>query len=82
MQPMSENELLLLIQTSLGLKDNAINLFSSMENIEDWDSLGHLNILVGLDSRLDGRPAEIMELATAKTVEEIAGILRKHELLK
>ena len=82
MQPISQNELLLLIQTSLDLEDNAVNLFSSMEDVEGWDSLGHLNILVSLDLRLDGHAAEIMQLATAKSVEEIVDILRNNELLQ
>lgn len=54
---------------------------SSMDDIEEWDSLGHLNILAALDSRLDGKIADISALAEASSVVSIVEILTEHKLM-
>ena len=58
-----------------------LNNDSSMENIEYWDSLVHLGILVALDVELDGKAADIKELARSKSVKEILNCLNENQLL-
>ena len=48
-----------------------ITIESSVDNVEEWDSLGLLSILVALDKEFDGRLASISDLATADSVEKI-----------
>ena len=60
--------------------NNSINLDSSTKNVDEWDSLGHLSILSGLNRLFDGKIVEVEELAEAESVEEIITILKKHEL--
>ena len=55
---------------------------ASLNNFEDWDSIGHLNIMLQLDQKLSGKAKNIKELADADTVEKIEKILRKKKLLK
>ena len=55
---------------------------SSLNSFEDWDSIGHLNIMLQLDQKLSGKAKNIKELADADTVEKIEKILRKKKLLK
>ena len=82
MEPISETELLRLIEKSLGLDPNNVDLFTSMDSFEEWDSLGHLNILIALDLRLNELASNIMDLATADSVEKIVRLLRNSYLLK
>jgi acyl carrier protein len=53
------------------LKVDKITIESSVDNVEEWDSLGHLSILVALDKEFDGRLASISDLATADSVEKV-----------
>ena len=67
MSKLNEEELIKLIEEALELKSESVNIQSSSEDFEEWDSLGHLNILVSLDNKCDGNAAEIAELATASS---------------
>ena len=60
---------------------DTLTVQSSMDDIEEWDSLGHLNILAALDSRLDGKIADISAMAEASSVESIVEILTEHKLM-
>ena len=42
-----------IISTALDLPANAIGEHSSMEEIEEWDSLGHVHIMVALEQAFD-----------------------------
>ncbi len=78
----SEQEVLEIIRKVLKLKDsNALSLNSGIDNLEEWDSLGHLGILSALDKFFNGKIAPIKEMASADSVEKILKILRKHSLL-
>ena len=75
MNKIIKNELLNLIVKALELPDGSIDDNSSGDNIEAWDSLGHLSILVLLDKRVDGKASKISDLAVATSVKRISKIL-------
>jgi len=66
---MKKEDIINIIKDAL-MVDN-ITIESSVDNVEEWDSLGHLSILVELDKEFDGRLASISDLATADSVEKI-----------
>jgi len=76
---MNISDLILIIKKAINIEN--INLESSSENTEEWDSLGHLSILVALDKELNGKLSSIPEIATADSVEAIIAILRKNHLI-
>ena len=50
----SKNNLILLIKEAIDA-DDEITLDSSMENVPEWDSLGHLSVLTALDDSTEGK---------------------------
>ena len=76
---MNSDNLCNIIKNALEVEQ--VDLNSSMENIEEWDSLGHLSILSAIDESLDGKASNLDELASATSVEMIISILKKNNLL-
>ena len=78
----SEQEIMEIISRALNLKDrNVLTSDNSIDNTEEWDSLGHLSILSALDNFYHGKIAQIREMAKADSVAKILQILRKHSFL-
>ena len=75
-------ELIKKIEEALELEAGSVSLESSSENIEDWDSLGHITILSMLDDATDGASADIVDLTQATSVAEIAKIMTDNGLLE
>jgi hypothetical protein len=63
------------------LEVKGITEASTAENVAEWDSLGHLNILSMLDAATDGAVADITDLAKANSVHKILAILSSRSLL-
>ena len=78
---MTEEKLLKSIQVALGVPEGSINLESSSENTDLWDSLGQLSILQELDKLFEGKIAAIEEMASADSVATIKSLLQKHSLI-
>jgi len=78
---MKENELIQLIKKSLKTKQK-IDINSKSNNIEEWDSIGHLILLSNLDEKLKGATSNIADIATADSVKKIISILKKNKLIK
>jgi len=55
------------------INENEINEFSSPENIENWDSIGHLNLIVSLEDEFEIKftDEEISEMLNFNLIEEI-----------
>jgi len=70
-----------IIENALELSNGVLSIDSVAENIEQWDSLGHLSILVSLDKAYDGQVGKIKEMATAESVIEIVALLRENSLV-
>ena len=81
MKKINEETITALIGNALRIDTNLISINSSSENVEEWDSLGHLSILESLDRHFDGKVANIIELASSKKEKKILSILRKNSLL-
>ena len=79
---MNENEVIKIIATALKLEDSQIDTNSSVDNLEEWDSLGHLGILAALDKAFDGKIASIKEMATADSADKIFQILKENSFIE
>jgi len=78
MNKFTEEEVLKIIEEALKLEKGAININSNSNNVSEWDSLGHLNILMSLDKRLDGKASGLSELAKAMSVKKIISVLKNN----
>ena len=74
-----EEEIIGIIAKSLEVGE--INIKSSVENTEEWDSLGHLSILVSLDKRFNGEVAGIKKMANIDSVKSILNVLKNNNLI-
>ena len=70
------------ISRGLNVSIKKIKINSSDKDFEEWDSLGHLNILLNLDKILKGKALKIKDISEAYSVKEIIKILKKNKLLK
>lgn len=77
----NKEDIYLLIEEALQLTPKKININSKMLEIEEWDSFGHLEILVALDKKFDGKIASIDEMGSAITVEDIIKLLTLNKLI-
>jgi hypothetical protein len=75
----STDDVLAVASKSLGCD---ISIDSSMDNVSEWDSLGHLSILSSLDEITDGKAGDLNGLGATRSVREIVGVLRVAGLLK
>ena len=69
-----KEQLIKIISKALGAK---VNEKSNTENINKWDSLGHLQILAALDNHTKGKSSKVKELSGAFSVKEIIRLLAK-----
>ena len=74
-----EEEIIGIIAKSLEVGE--ININSSVENTEEWDSLGHMSILVSLDKRFNGEVAGIKKMANIDSVKSILNVLKNNNLI-
>ena len=78
----TQEEVILIIQKALKLKSGVLSIKNSSNDVKNWDSLGHLNILVALDSSFDGKIFNIKKMATANSIKSIINLLNKNSFLK
>ena len=78
----SEKEVISIISKALKLPNKKIKFTSSSKDTEEWDSLGQLNIMMGLDKKLKGKILKIKNISEAYSVREIMKILKKNKLVK
>ena len=78
---MNEEDLIKLIAKALEIDIKKINHNSSSSNIENWDSLGHLAILVALDKKFNGRISSISTFSTADSIKKILNELKKNKII-
>jgi acyl carrier protein len=71
-RPMTQDDVKRMIASALGLPPDAIDDDTRAGDIEEWDSMGTMSILVMLDSDFGVRLAPNETAAT----ESVAGILR------
>jgi acyl carrier protein len=76
-----EQEVVELIANALEIDAKSLTLESTSNDVEEWDSLGHLAILRDLDKFYGGKIAGIKEMAQAGSVGEILQLLKNNSLL-
>lgn len=69
-----------LIEKALEVDTSVISVESNSENTEEWDSLGHLSILIALDKAFNGKIGSIKDMATADSASKIISLLDEHSL--
>lgn len=79
---MTENDLIEIVANSLSVPRDNININTNSQNLEEWDSLGHLTILTAIDKATDGKASEIETLASSTSLSEILEILKKNNIAK
>ena len=79
---MNTAEVLAAIANGLDVEVGEVNLESTTESIEDWDSLGHLAVLSALDDATGGKSSELIDLTQAASVKEIIDILTHGGILQ
>lgn len=76
---MSEDELearvIALVARELGVPDGSITPATSSDDIEKWDSLGHLQVCMAVEAEFGVSP-ELEELAELDSVAAIVAYLR------
>jgi len=77
----SQSDIIKIIEKILELKPGTLNENQTAEEIESWDSMAHLAILINLDKFFDGKASEISELAEADSILKIINALKKNKLL-
>ena len=73
---MNKDKVIELIKIALEVDD--INEDDSSDTLEEWDSLGQLQILAALDNRTKGKSSKIKGLDTATSVSQIVKLLKKN----
>lgn len=81
MSASQQDEIIEIIENALELNPGSINVDSSSENTENWDSLGQLSILVALDKHFDGKISGISEMAEANSTKDILSTLKENLIL-
>ena len=82
MKNISEHDVLRAIESALELPSGSVGLDAEAEDVEGWDSLGHLGILSSLDVLFEGKVADLTTIASATSVPKILAVLRQHSLIK
>jgi len=81
MSKITQSEVIAIIETALEMKSGLLNETTRSEEVENWDSLGQLSILVALDKLFDGKIANLSEMAEADSMPKILDILKQHSLI-
>ena len=67
-----ESDLFKILAKVFGLMDNSINMGTSQENLENWDSLNHILLIVEVEKKFNikFKVGEISELNSVKKIFE------------
>ncbi len=77
----SSNEIIEIIENILEIESNTLNINTKKEDVEAWDSLGHLGVLVAIDKKLDGKAAKLNGLSEVDSIESIIDLLNENGLI-
>jgi len=81
MSKISQSDVIAVIENALEIQPGTLTSSTRAEEVESWDSLGQLSILVALDKLYDGKIASISDMAEADSMTKIIEILRQHTML-
>ena len=69
-----------IIEKALELKPGILKEDSESEELNEWDSLGQLSILVALDTHFEGKISSLSDIASANSVPKILDVLKKNSI--
>ncbi len=75
------DEICRIIEKALGVDPGTISMDDNSDTVVEWDSLGFLNILSALEERYSNEVAHIDDLGGARSVREIAEILKRESII-
>jgi len=81
MSIITKSEVITVIETALEMQPGLLLDNTKAEEVEAWDSLGQLSILVALDKLFSGKIASLTEMAEADSISKILTILSKKNLI-
>lgn len=81
MKTVSAIDVLHAIETALELPPGSLPPDAKAEDVEAWDSLGQLSILLALEKLFPGTVADNAEMAGAISVPQVLAILRRQSLI-
>lgn len=81
MPAITVKEVIEIIKTALDETDKEITLDTTSMTLPQWDSLGQINIILGLDEAIGGI-SSIEEMATAGSVAQIVDILTAQGMIR
>ena len=73
----TEEKVIAVVSKALEISEDSINLNTKSSEIPEWDSLGHLAILMKISEEIGDQYNESQELASATSVKEIFDCLNK-----
>jgi len=82
MSKITQLDVIAVIETALEMKKGLLTENSLADEIDNWDSLGMLSILVALDKIFEGKVASLTQMSEADSVPKILEILKQHSLIE
>ena len=77
---LKEKDIINIIKKALKTSSK-INSKTSSDDIEEWDSLGHLNILLALEKKVSSKITRINQLSNANSIKKILDLLKNKKLI-
>jgi acyl carrier protein len=78
---MKNEEIFNLIAKALEVPPEKITIDTTSKNIDAWDSLGHLNILMAMDKKFSGKISKTPEFASIYSVKKIIETLIRNKII-
>ncbi len=78
---MKQAAILEIIENGLKVDKGTLTMESTMDSVQEWDSLGHIGMLVALDEAFEGKVASIDEMGTANSTQRIIEILKENAII-
>jgi len=73
-------EFINMVADVLEVESQNVTIDTAMGDLEEWDSLGQLGILMKLDEILGGAASGLRELAEAGSIEQFISVLKNASL--
>ena len=74
----SSDDLLRVVAEGLEVDLSDVSMDTKSSDLVDWDSLGHLNLLMKLDENFNDISEKVPNLASVSSVKEIYDLIKNH----
>ena len=79
---LNKNNLFAIISKALKVPKKNRKMKLKLGDLEEWDSLGHLEILFKIDKETNGKASKIKNLSNSTSIKKIYENLKKNKLIK